>query len=169
MAPAIVGCELAFWLLILAGLLARYRWQRSRASAVLLVGAPVTDVVLLVLLLIDLRSGAVADWSHGLAAVYLGVSVVFGRDLVAAADRRFRGAPSMPGPPADVRAAWVLFARVAAAATLSAAILLGCIALVGDPHRTAALLGWLPNLGLVVAVWLVHPVVSTLRDRPERS
>jgi hypothetical protein len=156
---AIVGCEISFWLFVAGGLLLRYRLHRPRAGLALLAAAPGTDVVLLILLAVSLGTGAIAGTTHGLAAVYLGVSVAFGRDLVAAADVR------MGGPAAPRRSPWGEWFHVLTAGVISAAILLACVLAVGDPARTEALIGWLPNIGLVVGVWLLYPVSVSARRR----
>ena len=87
-AVTIAVCEVAFWVFLLGGLAVRYALGRERLSRVLLVGVPLVDVVLLVVSTADIAAGATADWSHGLAAIYLGISVVFGPSMVASADRR---------------------------------------------------------------------------------
>ncbi|MBC6463814.1 hypothetical protein HKK72_39190, partial [Actinomadura sp. HBU206391] len=56
----IAGCEIAFWVVLLAGLAARYLLRMRRLSTVLLICVPLVDVVLLVASVIDLRGGAVA-------------------------------------------------------------------------------------------------------------
>ncbi|GIF06720.1 hypothetical protein [Actinoplanes siamensis] len=108
MVALIVACEIGFWVFLLAGLVARYPMRRRRAGAVLLLGAPLLDVVLLAAAAIDLRRGGAADLAHGLAAVYLGVTVAFGHDLVRWADvrfaHRFAGGPPPVVPPRAGRA-----------------------------------------------------------------
>lgn len=88
-AATVAGCEIAFWLLLVGGLTARYVLGRARLGAILLVSVPVVDLVLLTVTAIDLANGARANWTHGLAMVYLGVAVVFGPALIRSADRRF--------------------------------------------------------------------------------
>jgi hypothetical protein len=100
----IVACEVGFWVVLLAGLIARYVWRRSSLGAALLVCVPLVDLVLLVASALDLRYGrGEADVAHGLAAVYLGVSVAWGHSMVRWADarfaHRFAGGPSPPRPP----------------------------------------------------------------------
>ena len=88
-AATIVACEILFWVLLLGGLTARYVARRRRLGAVLLAAAPLADVVLLAVTAVDLRAGSEADWTHGLAAVYLGFSVAFGPMWMRNADERF--------------------------------------------------------------------------------
>ncbi len=74
----IIACEIGFWLILAAGLGARYVLRQRVLGAVLLACVPVVDLVLLVAATIDLRDGATANWTHGLAAAYLGLSIVLG-------------------------------------------------------------------------------------------
>ena len=89
MAALIVACEVGFWLMLGAGLVARYPLSMRRTSTVLLVGTPMLDVVLLVATVFDLRGGAAATVVHGLGAAYLGFSVAFGHGIIRWADQRF--------------------------------------------------------------------------------
>ena len=102
-AAAIIAAEVAFWLLLLGGLVARYGLGRPRLGAALLIGVPLVNVALLGITAVDLARGAEADWSHGLAALYLGASVAFGPSLVRAADRgvarRFGAGPAPAASP----------------------------------------------------------------------
>jgi hypothetical protein len=97
----IVACEIAFWVVLAGGLVARYGLGRRRLGAVLLACVPLVDVVLLGAAMLDLRRGASADAAHGLAAAYLGFSVAFGPSLVRWADARF--AHRFAGGPAPSR------------------------------------------------------------------
>ncbi|MEU8237592.1 hypothetical protein AB0C07_05045 [Actinoplanes missouriensis] len=101
MVALIVACEIGFWVLLVLGLLARYVAKWRRVSAALLVAVPLVDVLLLAFTAIDLRSGAEATLGHGLAAVYLAVTVVFGHRMIRWADvrfaHRFAGGPA-PAP-----------------------------------------------------------------------
>ena len=76
--------------------------HHRRLGAVLLALTPAVDLVLLVASAIDLRGGATAFSWHGLAAVYIGVSVAFGPRIIAWADARFAtryvDAPRPPRP-----------------------------------------------------------------------
>lgn len=104
----IVACEIGFWLLLLAGLVARYVLRRDRLSAALLLATPVIDVVLLAATAVDLRGGAEATPAHALAAIYVGVALGYGTHAVAWADarfaHRFAGGPAPRKPPRHGRA-----------------------------------------------------------------
>lgn len=49
--------------------------RHSRLSSALLVSAPLVDLLLLAVSIIDLRRGGSATAAHTVAAIYLGVSV----------------------------------------------------------------------------------------------
>jgi len=86
MVSLIVAGEVGFWVVLAAGLGLRYGLRLRRAGAALLVLLPVVDLVILAATVADLRGGAVADWTHGLAASYVGFSVAYGHYLVRWAD-----------------------------------------------------------------------------------
>jgi hypothetical protein len=100
MIALIVACEIGFWVLLIAGLAARYLLRARTLSRVLLICVPLVDVVLLAATAIDLRRGGQAGFTHGLAAVYIGVSLAFGHQLISRADQRFAhrvlGGPTPP-------------------------------------------------------------------------
>jgi hypothetical protein len=157
----IVACEIGFWVFLLAGLVARYLLRWRRTSLALLACAPLVDLVLLVVATLDLRNGGQATTAHGLAAVYIGVSVGFGDRMIDWADQRFAhrfaaGPEPAPKPrygvahAAGERSAWYrhLLAWAVGCALLGLAILL-----IGDPGRTEALLH-------VAALWTVVLVVD---------
>jgi hypothetical protein len=157
----LIGCEIGFWVVLFAGLVARYLLGQRRTGAVLLLSTAVVDLVALAAAVIDLRRGATADWSHGLAGTYIGFSVAFGPTIVRWADERFAhrfaGGPPPNRPPkygAD-RALyeWKLFGRAAVAVGISCALMFGAIAMVGDADRTAALTNQMTALGRVLGIW----------------
>lgn len=86
----IVACEVAFWVVIILGLTVRYLLRKERLGFLLLALTPIIDLMLLVITGFDLYRGATATPAHAIAAVYIGVSIVFGKSLIAWADERFR-------------------------------------------------------------------------------
>ncbi|GMK37743.1 putative membrane protein YmcC [Paenibacillus sp. CCS19] len=88
-AALIVGCEIAFWVFVGLGLTFRYVLKQPKVGALLLIGTPIIDLILLIAAAADLRSGAVAGWEHGIAAIYIGASIVYGHRLIRWADVRF--------------------------------------------------------------------------------
>lgn len=156
----IVACEIGFWLFLLAGLVCRYLLKRQRLSTVLLALAPAVDLVLLVTSVLDLRSGGAATAAHGLAAIYIGVSVGFGHRMLRWADTRFAhrfagGPPPTPKPKygapraAYERSGWYAHLR----AWLVGCALLGlAIVSIDDASRTEALLNTMQLWTLVLAL-----------------
>ncbi|MCP1189951.1 hypothetical protein NKR17_12890 [Priestia flexa] len=85
----IVGCEIAFWIVILLGLTTRYIAKKEKMGFFLLALTPVIDLILLLVTGIDLYNGTKATTVHGIAAIYIGVSLAFGKSMIKWADERF--------------------------------------------------------------------------------
>jgi hypothetical protein len=177
MIAAIVACEIGFWVLLAGGLAARYLLGARRLSTVLLICVPLVDVVLLALSVVDLRRGAEAGLGHGLAAVYIGVSLAFGHQMIRWADQRFAhrfaGGPPPVRPPragrahaAHERRQWVRHLL----AYLTAALVLGLFTLlVGDLDRTAPLWAVLAPWTIVLAVDFLISMSYSVSPRRVRS
>ncbi|MEJ2854364.1 MULTISPECIES: hypothetical protein [unclassified Saccharothrix] len=172
----IVACEVGFWVVLGLGLLARYVLRMRKVGGVLLVCTPLVDVVLLVATVVDLRGGGEATTVHGLAAVYLGVSVAFGHSMLRWADqrvaRRFAGGPPPWRPPtrgrARVRYEWREWGKFVLAAAVTAAVISLLVVVVGDAQRTEALWGQLRWMAVVGLVWLVGwPVYHSVTQKGE--
>jgi hypothetical protein len=170
---AIVVCEVGFWVFLAAGLLARYGLRLPRLGAALIACVPLVDLALLAFTVVDLRHGAEPQFAHGLAAVYLGVTVAFGHSMILWADvraaHRFAGGPPPPpkpagGTPERMRREWREFGKAVVAMAISAVLLLVAITIVGDRVDTAELWAWLPRLGVVLVGWFVGwPLLETIR------
>lgn len=177
MIVAIIACEIAFWVFVALGLAVRYALRKPRLGAALLVCVPIVDLILLTLIVIDLRSGAVAEWSHGLGAIYLGISITYGHAMVRWADgwaaQWFDKVPRVARPKLygaqHIRQEWIGFGKWLIAAAISAAVLYACILLVGDPARSAALSAWFGTLGTITGIWLIVTVSYTLWPRTLRQ
>ncbi|WP_410639931.1 hypothetical protein [Amycolatopsis sp. lyj-346] len=161
MAAVIAAGEIGFWVFIAAGLAVRYVLRARRASAVLLAMVPLVDVVVLVATVLDLSAGGKPGFTHGLAAVYLGFSVVFGPSMVRWADERFahRFAGGPPPPPKRqgrerARYEWREWGKCLLACGLAAVALLAAIFAIGEPERVAPLWEWFSRLGTVSTIWL---------------
>lgn len=173
----IVIAEVAFWLMLLAGLVTRYGLGRPRLGLALLVATPFVDLVLLAVTTIDLRRGGEAALPHALAAVYIGVSVAWGHRIIAWADARFAhryaGAPPPPSPPrtgrphaARERLEWLR--HLLAWATGTGLLGLGVL-LVGDLDRTQALVNVAALWTLVLAIDFAISFSYTLAPRPSKE
>ncbi|MFE0422896.1 hypothetical protein [Streptomyces sp. NPDC058953] len=168
----IVICEVGFWVLLAAGLGARYLLKKPRLGMALLLCEPVLEVVLLVATAIDLKNGAEPNWTHGLAALYIGYTVGHGHRTVKWLDgiaaHRLGGGPPPPKAPSYGRARAAHEARLwrgtlIGAATASVLLLLA-IAYVGDGARDDGLWSWLGQAwkiagihGLVALWYTVRP------------
>lgn len=175
MVYAIVACEIGFWVLIALGLLARYPLGMPRLGLVLLALTPAVDVALLVFTVVDLRSGGQPGLAHGLAALYLGFSVMFGKRAIAWADRAYRRRVrgervEEPADGSKARKEWVDFGRAIVAAGIAAAVLELCVVIAGGGPEAQALREWYPRLGLVLAIWFVTgPLWVMLSPRERQS
>lgn len=167
----IIACEILFWVFIVAGLCARYLLRRRRAGAVLLALAPAADLVLLAATAVDLATGGEATFAHGLAALYLGLSVAYGHALIRWADRwfayRFAGGPrpaKLYGREYTI-ACWRDVFRTLLAAAITAAIV-GVLALIaGDPARAEPVVSLLPVVGTLCTIDLIWAISYTLWPR----
>lgn len=172
----IIGCEIAFWVLVLAGLGARYLLRWKRTGALLLVATPIVDLILIAATVIDLRNGAVATFTHGLAAVYIGVTVAFGHRMIRWADERFAhkfggGAMPVQKPKYGVeharfeRQGWY---RHLLAWLIGAALLYAMILFVNDPSRTGQLGGVAMKWAVILGIDFLISFSYTLwpRKRP---
>jgi hypothetical protein len=164
---AIIVAEVAFWLVILLGLAARYVLRRRTLGAILLGTSPFIDLALLIFIVADLRAGAEPHWTHGLGAIYLGFSVVYGKRAVAWADRKFAAKYGQTPPPKvrlyggdKVRHEWRETVRWWLACGLSVCVLGGCIALVGGPAEP--LIQWIWRLAAVAAAAPLVPLAYIL-------
>ncbi|MBW4717672.1 hypothetical protein [Saccharothrix obliqua] len=174
----IVACEIGFWVVLGAGLFTRYVLRKPKVGAALLVCTPLVDVVLLAATVVDLRSGGEAQTAHGLAAIYLGVSIAFGHSMLRWADQRFAhrfaGGPPPVKPPkegaARVRHEWREWFKFVLAWAIACAVMLLLRHVVATPERTEALSGQMGGMTLVGAVWLVGwPVYYTVKEAARRG
>jgi hypothetical protein len=174
----IIAAEIAFWLILLAGLVTRYALRRPRLGTALLVATPFVDLVLLAATTIDLHRGADAALAHALAAVYIGVSVAWGHRMVGWADarfaHRFAGGPPPERPPrtgprhaARERREWL---RHLVAWTTGTSLLGLGVLLVGDLDRTRALVNVVVLWTLVLAIdFLISFSYTLWPRRPEEA
>lgn len=182
----VAACEVGFWVLLGAGLVARYVLRARRTSTVLLVLVPVLDLVLVTASLLDVANGSPPGLTHGLAGVYLGFTVAFGHTMVRWADgrfaHRFAGGPPPPRPPrygaAKVAYEWREWGRMVVAWAVSVGVIAvtALVAGTGIPAPTEwsadPMWSWAARLAPVVAVWFVGwPLWTTLAPprAPDRS
>ncbi|MDT0319745.1 hypothetical protein [Streptomyces millisiae] len=143
----IVAAEIAFWVVLAAGLAVRYLLRRQRASTVLLLAVPLIDVALLAATAWDLRSGGEPSYTHGLAALYLGFTVAYGHSVIAWADRhaahRLGGGPRPPKLELYGRERtayeWRIWTRTLLAAAVTVVVIEAMILFVDDPDAATPL------------------------------
>jgi hypothetical protein len=172
----IAAGEVAFWVVLGGGLVARYVLRRPRLGAALLLCVPVVDLSLLVATAVDLRLGGEAQSTHGLAYAYLGFTIAFGRRVVRWGDERFAhrfAAAPAPRPvardgPTSVRHEWQIFREALLAWAISVGLMLITIGAIGDAGAGEALWIWIAQLTLVIAIWSLLPLSASLRRAPSR-
>ncbi|CAL9585547.1 hypothetical protein SUDANB176_05126 [Streptomyces sp. enrichment culture] len=146
----IAACEVGFWVLLAAGLACRYLLRMPRTGLALLLCEPLLEVVLLVATALDLRNGAEPNWTHGLAALYIGYTVGHGHRTVKWLDghaaHRLGGAPKPLGPPrhglARARHETRVWLGTLTGAAVATALLQVAIWYVDDASRTTSLESW---------------------------
>ncbi|MGM9485908.1 hypothetical protein [Ideonella sp. YS5] len=159
----IVGCEVAFWLLLVLALAARYLLQRDHLSRALLFALPVVVMLLLVSTALDLRAGTPATFAHGLATAYVGFTVAFSSVVVRWADQRFAYRFAGGPPPATIpTSGWPavqyelsLWLRCIVAAVITVALFSALISFVDNKAITQELYEWFSIAFGLVAVWFV--------------
>ncbi|WP_315096945.1 hypothetical protein [uncultured Cellulomonas sp.] len=173
-AALVVACEIAFWVFLAAAVVARYALHLRRTSTVLLLCEPLLEVILLVATVGDLLRGAEPTWTHGLAALYLGFTVGFGRLTVHRVDawvaHRFAGGPEPEQRPRTRAAArsyeWRLWARVVVAWAVACGVLAVLMVIATEPAQREVLLGWAGRATTVLVGWLVlGPLWSEVSSR----
>lgn len=166
----IIGCEVAFWVVLLAALCVRYLLKRVNLSKYLLLLLPAVDLLLLAFTAMDLKSGTTATFAHGLATAYVGFTVAFGSVMVAWADEkfahRFAGGPAPASNPKHgwpaLRYELKLWARCIVAWLIAVPLLIGLIYYVNDAARTAQLQGWFGIAASCIAGWLLFGPIWVL-------
>jgi hypothetical protein len=166
----IIACEVGFWVLLALGLALRYLAKMPRAGAAVLLCEPLLELFLLGFTAVDLRNGAEPDWKHGLAAVYIGLTVTHGHYMIKWADarfaHRFAGGPPPVRPPrygmARAVHEWKMSLRAILGAGIAAALLQAAVWYVGDQGATGSLRDWQMKMGLVAGVSLAVAVGYTV-------
>ncbi|WP_082235274.1 hypothetical protein [Halobacillus massiliensis] len=163
----IVASEVGFWVFILTGLIIRYIFKRKKLGLFFLALTPLIDLILLITTSVDLYRGAEAGTVHAIAAVYIGVSVAFGKSMIEWADVRFKYYITKEGPAPEklgglpyARQYFKSWIRHVFAYLMGAGFLAALIFLINDQERTEALDGvlklWTLVLGLDFLIALSH-------------
>jgi hypothetical protein len=168
-AVLIVVCEVAFWVLLAAGLALRYAAKMPRASVAVLLCEPLLEVVLFVVTVIDLKNGAQPDWKHGLAAAYIGYSIALGHHTIKWVDvrvaHRFAGGPPPSTPKYGAARAvyeWKIAGLWTLASLIAIGLLQGAVWYVGRDGDVSSLHSWQSKMLVVIAINLIIAVSYTL-------
>ncbi|PPS68609.1 MULTISPECIES: hypothetical protein [Streptomyces] len=179
----IAACEIGFWVLLAAGLSVRYLLRMPRTGLALLLCEPLLEVVLLVATALDLKNGAEPNWTHGLAALYIGYTVGHGHRTVKWLDghaaHRLGGAPKPIGPPrygmARARYEGRVWLGTLVGAVVATVLLQLAIWYVDDPSRVTSLESWRYVAwraagihGLVALSYLIWPRKAPAGEPEER-
>jgi hypothetical protein len=170
----IVGCEAAFWLVLLLSLVARYVLRRQVLSKWLLRSLPLVDLLLLGFTAVDLKSGTEATFAHGQAAAYIGFTIAFGTTVVAWADGHFAHRfAAEPAPRATPTRSWeavrydlALWLRCIVACVITVALVEVMIAFVANDTVTQPLRAWHRHAFGCIFFWFIFgPLWSLLSVR----
>jgi hypothetical protein len=173
----IIGCEVAFWVVLGLALTARYVFKHQALNRSLLFALPAVDLLLLVFTALDLRAGTPATFAHGLATVYVGFTVAFGPVLIRWADQhfahRFAGGP----PPAAAPRGWravrqelELWLRSIVAWIITVVLLGALIAYIDNEAATSELFSWYRIAFGSIFLWFVFgPLWSLVFFRREMA
>lgn len=176
-AALIVGCEIAFWVFVGLGLFCRYLLKLPKLGALLLIGSPIVDLILLIAAAADLRQGAVAGLAHGIAAIYIAVSIVHGHRIIRWADVRFAHWFAS-GPPPELkprfgpahahreRVGWLLHLTSWA---IGCALLIAMLLWVNDDSRTESLRQIIQSWTVILGIDFLISFSYTLWPRASKG
>lgn len=86
---ATIVAEVMFWVCLVLGSIFRYTLKMPKLGIILLAATPLIDMLLLAFSFITLRQSGAAEFMHGFAVFYIAFSIVFGRSIIYAFDRKF--------------------------------------------------------------------------------
>lgn len=161
----IIACEVGFWIVIIAGLFIRYFLKKKTLGLIFLAMTPIIDILLLVATTIDLMRGATATSIHGIAAIYIGISIAYGKSMIAWADQKFKFHIMKDGTKPlkkygydhakqEAKGAF----RHVLAFIIGATFLFIMIKVINEPSKTNALLDILKLWALVLAVDFIYSI-----------
>lgn len=172
----IVACEIGFWIVIILGLFTRYVLNKKKLGLFFLALTPVVDLILLIVTAVDLYRGTTATNAHAIAAIYIGVSIGFGKSMIKWADDRFRYYVTKEGSK-PLKLYGIEFAKHylkgwgkhVLSYLIGAGILVGVIILIDNPYRTEALFGVLKIWTLVLGIDLIITISYFIWPRKKKA
>ncbi|MGM9989030.1 MAG: hypothetical protein ACI35O_17615 [Bacillaceae bacterium] len=172
----IIACEIAFWVVIIWGLVMRYVYKKERLGFFFLGLTPIIDLILLIVTGIDLCRGTIATTAHGIAAIYIGVSIAFGKGMIQWADERFQYYIAKTGPKPNQKygieyaihyfKGWL---KHVLAYIIGAILLIGIMYIINDMKKTEALFNTLRIWTLVVGIDFVISISYFIWRKEKRS
>ncbi len=172
----IIFCEIGFWVFVLAGLIVRYILKKKKLGTWLLICTPIVDIILLIATVLDLKNGAIATTVHGLSAIYIGVSVAFGHQMIKWADAHFAYKYGNGEKPIKkkkfgrehARQERIGWFRHAVSWLIGGALLAVMIFSINNPSQTQALLNTLKLWTLILVIDFIISFSYTLYPKKER-
>ncbi|SDM27222.1 hypothetical protein [Sediminibacillus halophilus] len=172
----IIACEIGFWIAIVAGLVTRYLFKKEKVGLFLLAMTPVIDLILLLLTGLDLYRGAEATTAHGVAAIYIGSSIAFGKSMIEWADHRFQYYILKQGAKPPKRYSYEYarhyakgWLRHILAFVIGTGLLAATIFVIDDAERTAALTGIIKVWALALGIDTLVAISYFIWPRPEKT
>jgi hypothetical protein len=172
---AIVICEILFWVFIVSGLVARYIGKKETLGLVLFAMTPLVDLALLGLTGYDMYRGSTATVAHGIAAIYIGVSIAYGKSMIRWADDQFcfyilktKKKPAKKTGMAFAKHDFVNWLRHLLAFMIGAGLLFLLTNLIGNAERTEAFGQLIRVWSLVVGLDLLITLSYFIWPRPNR-
>lgn len=158
----IIACEIGFWVVLALGLFVRFVLKLSSLSKFILLCVPLLDITLLVATVFDLNNDKPAEFAHGLAAVYLGFTVVYGHSIIQWADSYVSYKFYSGKNPINTthgwsytKYEWLQWLKAVLACAIAATLLSIAIFFIDNPKNTEALVEWYANLFWLLVIWLV--------------
>ncbi|WP_062350617.1 hypothetical protein [Bacillus kwashiorkori] len=172
----IIGCEIGFWVFVILGLFTRYVFNKKNLGLFFLAMTPIIDLVLLTATALDLYNGATATIAHALAAIYIGISVGFGKIMINWADERFQYYVTKTGAK-PVKLYGLAYAknyfkgwtRHLISYVIGASLIGLVYLIIKDSDRTAAFMQVLSGWTLVLAIDFIISISYFIFPRKQKS
>ncbi|AIM16638.1 MULTISPECIES: hypothetical protein [Neobacillus] len=173
----IVAAEVGFWVFVISGLFFRYLLKLKRLGGFLLLSTPLIDLLLIIVTVMDIKNGATANTFHGLAAIYIGVTIVYGHRMIKWADERFAywlagGAKPKKGPKygsEHARIERIGWFRHLLAWFIGCSLLYLMVWSIGEPSRTENLLSLIKTWTMILIIDFIISFSYTIWPKKEKA
>jgi hypothetical protein len=151
--------------------------RKKTLGNLLLLCTPMIDLILIAVTTIDLHRGAEASIFHGIAAIYIGITVAYGKQMIQWADERFaykfgNGYKSAKPPKygsEHARRERIGWYRHLLAWIIGLALLFAMILFIGNSGQTESLQGLIKIWTLVLAIDFAISFSYTVWPRKNKS